>query len=317
MDEDDGDPVDRPGLLDPCLRAARVRQGTHQPELYRHVLCLAVGLLGEGDQEGNDEERGEEDEEGDPQAARPTTARGGSRFDGVRHVSWLRRVEKRAVRPFSGRSGPDRDVVGSGGGRRTPLVVVRGGRLRGCLERRQLRLRRVEVIDGARVPELHEPAPRGCRQRLDQRARHQAGVEDAEGFEVDDRDQDRPAGLAAERRPHDRGAVCPVGIDERGHRLGVDPAHARGQTIAAPVSVTSARARSIPRQISPRDPPPRWPGRRAGRSTRRGRGRLRVGVGRDDDDRQGPAGPRRIDEPPGVGDALHLAQGARRGGRPG
>ena len=44
---------------------------------------------------------------------------------------------------------------------------------------------------------------------------------------MDDRDQDGPASLAAERRPHDRGAVCPVGLDERGHRLGVDPAHAR------------------------------------------------------------------------------------------
>ncbi len=89
MDEDDGDPVDRAGLLDPCPRAARVHESARQAELGRHVLRLAVGLLGEGDQEGNHEERGEDDEEGDPQAARPAPAPDGSRFDGVGHVPWL------------------------------------------------------------------------------------------------------------------------------------------------------------------------------------------------------------------------------------
>ena len=191
-------------------------------------------------------------------------------------------------------------------------MLVRGRRLRRTLERGQVRAGRVEVVDRARVAQLHEPAADGARERLDERPGHQArrpgrGASrgDAVGTSAGQPASPRKAGRRTAARSVPWASMSEVTVSAS------DPAHPRRPDEGGVGAVDLGPGDVDPADRSgPRGRPRRAPGRRA-RPREPARASATAPSGSSETTTIGRAPPahavstsRRT-----FGDALHLAQG--------
>ena len=79
---------------------------------------------------------------------------------------------------------------------------------------RQLRQRRLDVVDDARVADLDEPQRSRGGQVVDDVRCGAIGSDGPQGTQLSDGEEDRPAGLAMPGRSEDRPGIRPVRLDE-------------------------------------------------------------------------------------------------------
>ena len=85
--------------------------------------------------------------------------------------------------------------------------------------------RDVDAVDHTGIAQLDRPGRDRLDECLDDVRRHPIGRDRPQRLEVDQRDEDGPAGLAVPGRPKHGSRVGAVGLDERGDGLRADPGH--------------------------------------------------------------------------------------------